>query len=62
MKSGKRFMSVEFQAVEDRVTAGGVREVLKALVSGAALVADPEYDVTMAEVRKRDRSRRRLWL
>ena len=61
VKSGKKFMSVEFQAVEDRVTAGGVREVIKALVFGAALVVDPEYDVTMAEVRKRA-SRRRLWL
>ena len=61
VKAGKRYMSVEFKAVEERVTQGGVREVLKALVSGAALVADPEYDVTVAELRKRS-PRRRLWL
>ena len=60
VKAGKRFMSVEFQAVEERTTQGGVREILKALVSAAALVVSPEYDVTTAEVRKREP--RRLWL
>ena len=60
VKAGKRYMSVEFQAIEERTTAGGVREILKALVSAAALVASPEYDVTMAEVRKS--APRRLWL
>ena len=45
MKAGKRFMSVEFQAVEERTTAGGVRELLRAVVDAAALVvASPEYD------------------
>ena len=46
-------MSVEFHALEERTTAGGVREVLRALVPSAALVADPEYDTTEAEVRRR---------
>ena len=61
VKAGKRYMSVEFQAVEERTTSGGVREILKALVSAAALVVSPEYDVTTAEVRKSE-PRRRLWL
>lgn len=63
VKAGRKFMSVEFQAVEERTTAGGVRELLRAFVSAAALVSAPEYDSTLAEVRKSEsRSRRRLWL
>ena len=61
VRAGKRYMSIEFQAVEERTTAGGVRELLRAFVNGAALVADPEYDTTTAEVRKRS-TQRRLWL
>ena len=61
VKAGKRFMSVEFMSIEERTTSGGVREVLRAFVDAAALVATPEYDVTMAEVRKREH-RRRVWL
>ena len=61
VKAGKRFMSVEFQAIEERTTSGGVREILKALVSAAALVVSPEYDQTLAEVRKKS-APRRLWL
>ena len=57
---GRRYMSVEFHAIRSRVTKGGVREVLEALVPRAALVADPEYDSTAAEVRSR--KRRRVWL
>ena len=53
VEAGRRFMSVEFHALEERTTAGGVREVLRALVPSAALVADPEYDTTVAEVRRR---------
>ena len=49
--SGKRYMSVEFRALEDRVTKGGVREVLRAYVDAAALVSNPEFDTTSAEVR-----------
>ena len=59
--AGKRFMSVEFRSIEERTTAGGVRELLRAVVDAAALVASPEYDSTLAEVRKSE-SRRRLWL
>ena len=51
--SGRRFMSVEFHALKERTTAGGVREVLRAFVPDVALVRDPEYDTTEAEVRRR---------
>ena len=59
--AGKRYMSIEFRALEQRVTAGGVREILRAYVESAALVDNPEYDSTAAEVRSRNR-RRRIWL
>lgn len=61
ISAGKRYMSVEFKALDERRTKGGVREVLRAYVDAAALVANPEYDSTEAEVRQRDR-RRRAWL
>ena len=60
VESGKRYMSVEFRAVEERTTAGGVREILSAYVPAVALVDNPEYDTTAAEVRVQQR--RRLWL
>ena len=49
--SGKRFMSVEFKAIEERQTRAGVREILRAFVTDAALVSNPEYDTTAAEIR-----------
>lgn len=52
VEGGRRYMSVEFHALEERTTKGGVREILRALVPDAALVAAPEYDVTGAEVRR----------
>ena len=51
IRGGKRYMSVEFRALDERTTKAGVREVLRALVEGAALVDRPEYDSTLAEVR-----------
>ena len=51
VESGRRFMSVEFQAIEERTTRGGVREVLRAFVDRAALVSSPEFDTTRAEIR-----------
>jgi len=60
IRAGRRFMSVEFRALAERTTRGGVREVLRAMVDAAALVANPEYDTTAAEVR--DAPRRRIWL
>ena len=64
IRAGKRHMSVEFRCLDERTTKGGVREVLRALVEGAALVARPEYDSTAAEVRKASRPRYRAvkWL
>ena len=53
VESGKRFMSVEFNSLRERTTEGGVREIRRALVSDAALVRRPEYDVSRAEVRRR---------
>ena len=61
VESGKRFMSVEFNALEERTTKGGVREVLRAYVPAAALVSAPEYDSARAEVRS-ERRMRRVWL
>ena len=57
VEAGRRFMSVEFVSLRERVTAGGVREILEALVPRAALVSDPEYDTTAAEVRSGHRRR-----
>ena len=47
---GKKFMSIEFISLKERTTKGGVREILRAFVDKAALVARPEYD-SAAEVR-----------
>lgn len=58
---GKRFMSVEFKALEERTTKGGVREILRAFVDSAALVSHPEYDMTAAEVRAADDDLARFW-
>ena len=60
VESGKTHMSVEFRALEERTTKGGVREVLRALVDAAALVVAPEYDTTRAEVRSA--TDRRWWI
>lgn len=62
IEAGKRYMSVEFRAIEERTTAGGVREILRAYVDAAALVSSPEYDSTAAEVRTQRATRRRVWL
>ena len=58
--AGKRFMSVEFHSLQERVTRGGVREIMRAIVPSAALVAEPEYDVSSAEVRQRGGFRTRM--
>ena len=58
--AGRKYMSVEFFSLEERTTEGGIREITKAMVSGAALVPSPEYDMTAAEIRSTNR--RRQWL
>ena len=64
VNEGKRFASVEFFALEERTTATGIREVLRALVTGATVTDSPEYDSTRAEIREDadDDERARLWL
>jgi len=44
-------MSVEFHAIRESRTASGIREVERAFVDAAALVASPSYPQTSAEVR-----------
>lgn len=53
VEAGRRYMSVEFHSLRERTTKGGVREILRALVPDVALVDNPEYDTTRAEVRRR---------
>ena len=49
--AGKKWLSVEFHALSETRTAGGVREIARAFVEAAAMVADPEYQQAVAEVR-----------
>lgn len=53
VESGKRYMSVEFRALEEKTTDSGVREILRALLIGAAVVRTPSYRQTSAEIRER---------
>ena len=55
----RRYFSVEFRALQEVRTAAGIREIQSAVISAAALVADPEYKQARAEVRGRSR---RVWL
>ena len=57
---GKRFASVEFFALEERTTPTGIREVQRALVTGATVTDRPVYDSTAAEIRERKAVR--VWL
>lgn len=61
LNAGKKFASVEFRSIDERTTAGGVRELLQAVVIGAALVDSPEYDTTRAEIRTRRRRSVSWW-
>ena len=56
---GRRFLSIEFHSLKETRSAAGVREIQAAFLPGAALVADPEYKQSGAEIRAR---RRRVWL
>ena len=55
----RKFFSVEFHALREVRTAGGIREIQRAFVEAAALVTAPEYSQATAEVRSK---RRRVWL
>ena len=52
VESGRQYMSVEFFPMEERRTMGGIREIVKAFVPRVALMDDPEYAQTGAEVRR----------
>lgn len=54
-EQGARHASVEFVALEERTTQGGIREVQKALLTGVALTDNPEYDTSGVELRTRAR-------
>lgn len=51
VNGGAKYMSVEFHSVEERTTAAGVREILRAVATGAIPTNNPEYDTTRAELR-----------
>ena len=56
---GRRFLSIEFHAVQETRSKSGVREIQQAFMPGAALVESPEYVQAGAEIRSK---RRRIWL
>ena len=56
---GRRFLSIEFHALQETRSAAGVREIVQAFLPGVALVAEPEYVQAVVEVRS---TRRRFWL
>ncbi|MCY4057583.1 MAG: hypothetical protein OXG44_06250 [Gammaproteobacteria bacterium] len=61
VRGGRSSMSVEFEALREVRTAGGVREIQRAYVDAAALTmpSRAEYSQTAAEVRSR---RPAVWL
>ena len=61
VQSGRDQMSVEFHALRETRTAGGVRAIERAFVDGATLTDNAEYPGTAAEIRDRKR-RVRTWL
>ena len=56
----RKFFSVEFHAISEVRTKGGVREITRCLVEAAAMVTEPEYVQSTAEVRQSKRLR--VWL
>ena len=56
---GRKFLSIEFHALQETRSKSGVREIQQAFLPGAALVTSPEYAQATAEVRARQR---RVWL
>ena len=59
VKSGRRFMSVEFHALAETRNAANIREILSALILAGSLTDDPEYRQSSAELR--DRGRRPIY-
>ena len=58
--AGRKFLSIEFYALQSTISKSGVREIQAGFLSGAALVSDPEYKQATAEIRARNR--RKYWL
>lgn len=54
---GRNRASVEFKALAEVRTAGGVREIMSALIEAVCLTDNPEYAQTSAEVRTKRRFR-----
>ncbi len=51
VEGGRKGLSVEFVALAESRTAGGIREVRRAFVGAAALVTSAEYTQAKAEIR-----------
>ena len=60
VQAGAKWLSVEFHSVQETRTAGGVREIERAVLTGCCLTDDPEYHQTSAEVRTAKGPR--LWM
>ena len=58
LRERKPYMSIEFIALEENTTNGGIREITRALLTGAAFVDDPEYVQANTEIR----NKKRRWL
>ena len=61
-QAGKKFLSAEFFALRENTAArGSIREIESALLSGCAMVRDPEYRQATAEIRTKPK-RLSKWL
>ena len=58
--AGRKYLSVEFHSLAEIRTSAGIRELTRAFVDAAALVPNPEYSGTEAEVRSQ--AEVKIWL
>lgn len=61
VRDGKDAMSIEFHALREHRTKGGIRQLDRIFVDAATLTDRPEYTASSAEIRSR-RRKARLWL
>ena len=59
-EEGKRFLSIEFHALQETRSGSGVREISEAFLPAVAMVSNPEFSQAVSEVRSR--GHRRIWL
>ena len=59
--SGRKYLSLEFFALQQLRTSAGVREILRAYVPSAALSLSPEYTQATVEIRNAAQTRVRRW-